>query len=214
VTSWAAVDGDERPKPLWYALRNANAPRLLTVQQRDGHDALVAVNDTADLWHATMHVSRQRLDGTPLAEATMDVRVGARSVTALPLPADVATPDDPAAEVLVARLDGVMTVHTWVEDVDLALDPAPLEATVTGVEGGYRVDVVARSLARDVTILADRVDPAATVDEALITVPAGGRASFRVRTSARLSAADLTDPAVLRTANDLAPLRAAVETPA
>lgn len=214
VTSWAAVDGDERPKPLWYALRNANAPRVLSVQQRDGHDALVAVNDTGDLWHATMHVSRQRLDGTPLAEATMDVRVGARSVTALPLPADLATPGDPTAEVLVARLDGVTTVHTWVEDVDLALDPSPLDATVTGVEGGYRVDVVARSLARDVTILADRVDPAATVDEALVTLPAGGRASFRVRTTARLSAADLTDPAVLRTANDLATARAAVRTPA
>ncbi|MGW6132587.1 glycoside hydrolase family 2 protein [Cellulomonas sp. NPDC055163] len=214
VTSWAAVDGDERPKPLWYALRNANAPRLLTVQQRDGQDALVAVNDTGDLWHATMHVSRQRLDGTALAETTVDVRVGARSVTALPLPADVATPEDPTTEVLVARLDGVSTVHTWVEDVDLALDPAPLEATVTGVEGGYRVDVVARSLARDITVLADRVDPAATVDEALVTLPAGGRASFRVRTTARLSAADLTDPAVLRTANDLAALRATARTPA
>ena len=36
VTSWAAVDGDGRRKPLWYALRRAYADRLLTVQPRDG----------------------------------------------------------------------------------------------------------------------------------------------------------------------------------
>jgi beta-mannosidase len=214
VTSWAAVDGDERPKPLWYALRNANAPRLLTVQKRDGRHALVAVNDTDEIWHGTVHVSRQRLDGTPLRELTTDLTVGARGVTTLTLAAEVGEPDDARAEVLVAELDGIRAVHTWVEDVELALDPAPLDATVTGVEGGYRVDVEARSLARDVTLLVDRVDPDAVVDEALVTLPAGARTSFVVRSSARLSTADLTGPAVLRTSNDLAPLRAAAADPA
>ena len=32
VTSWSAVDGDGRLKPLWYALRHAFADRLLTIQ--------------------------------------------------------------------------------------------------------------------------------------------------------------------------------------
>ena len=45
MTSWAAVDGDGRRKPLWYALRRAYADRLLTVQPRDGGLAVVAVND-------------------------------------------------------------------------------------------------------------------------------------------------------------------------
>ena len=30
VTSWAAIDGDERPKPLFHALRTAFAPRIVT----------------------------------------------------------------------------------------------------------------------------------------------------------------------------------------
>ncbi len=34
VTSWAAVDGFGRRKPLWHALRRANAPRLLTLVPR------------------------------------------------------------------------------------------------------------------------------------------------------------------------------------
>ena len=36
VTSWAAVDGDGRRKPLWYALRRSYRDRLLTIQPRDG----------------------------------------------------------------------------------------------------------------------------------------------------------------------------------
>lgn len=35
VTSWAAVDGDGREKPLFYALKHAYAPRLLTFKPRD-----------------------------------------------------------------------------------------------------------------------------------------------------------------------------------
>ena len=34
VVSWAAVDGDERRKLLWYGLRNAYADRIVTVQPR------------------------------------------------------------------------------------------------------------------------------------------------------------------------------------
>ena len=35
VISWSAVDGDGRRKPLWYALRAAHEPRLLTIQPRE-----------------------------------------------------------------------------------------------------------------------------------------------------------------------------------
>ena len=44
--------------------------------------------------------------------------------------------------------------------------------------------VTARSLARDVTLLADRAAADATVDDALVTLTAGQSATFRVRTNA------------------------------
>jgi beta-mannosidase len=209
VTSWAAIDGDERPKPLWYALRHANADRTLSVQRRDDLEVLSVVNDTSEIWHGTARLSRQLLDGTEIADAELRVRVGARSAATFPLPDDVRTPDDPHGELLVAALDDVRTVHTWVEDVDLRLDPAPLDVTVTPCDGGYVVEVRARSLARDVTLLVDRLDPAARVDDALLTLPAGATATFTVQTAARLSAAELTGPLVLRSANDLSRARAA-----
>ena len=43
VTSWATIDSDERPKPLWWALRDAYADRILTVQERNGHEVLATV---------------------------------------------------------------------------------------------------------------------------------------------------------------------------
>ncbi|MFC4615260.1 glycoside hydrolase family 2 protein [Cellulomonas algicola] len=208
VTSWAAVDGDERPKPLWHALRRAYAPRLLTVQPRDDRDMLAVVNDTAGIWQGVVHLSRRRLDGTTLAEVELALAVGAWSVGLFGLPSEVATPDDPTGEVLVARLGDVQTVHTWVEDVDLALDPSPLTATVTPVQDGYRVDVTARSLARSVTLHVDRFDPDAVVDTALVDVPGGETASFHVRTTVRADPEALTRPPVLRTANDVVVPRA------
>ncbi|MDM8085044.1 glycoside hydrolase family 2 protein [Cellulomonas cellasea] len=203
VTSWAAVDGDERPKPLWYALRHAFADRVLSVHERDGRLALAVVNDSPELWHGSVRLRRELFDGTLLAEAHQAVSVGARSVAMLPLPDDVRIPGDPRHEVLVAELDGVRTAHLWVEDVALDLDPTPLDATATPADGGYRVDVTARSLARDVTLLVDRLDPDARVDDALVTLPAGASVTFWVRTSTRLDEGALTSAPVLRTANDL-----------
>jgi beta-mannosidase len=52
-------------------------------------------------------------------------------------------------------------------------------------------------------LLVDRLDPSATVDDSLVTLPAGARSSFLVRSAAHLSTSDLIGATVLRTANDL-----------
>ena len=67
VTSWSAVDGDGRRKPLWYALRRAYAERLLTIQPRNGTPTLIAVNDTTTPWQAQIDVRRITFDGDPRA---------------------------------------------------------------------------------------------------------------------------------------------------
>ena len=203
VTSWAAVDGDGRPKPLWWALRSAFAERLITVQPREGREALVVVNDTPSLWKSTAVLERQTLDGRVLARDEFPLTVGAWSTGTFAVTPALRTPDDPTREVLVVTLDRRRAVHTWVEDVDLALDPDPVDVRVHPVQDGYEVQVTARSLVRDVTLLVDRLDPAASVDEALVTLPAGATATFRVRTSAAFDPAALTAPPVLRSANDV-----------
>ncbi|GAA3461512.1 glycoside hydrolase family 2 protein [Saccharothrix longispora] len=208
VTSWAAVDGDERPKPLYYALRHAFAPRLLTVQPRDGRDALLAVNDTDAAWTGEVAVTRQTFAGEVLAAATIPLDVPARSVATLDLAEDLVTPTDPKGEVLVVSTADARAAHVFLEDLELAYHPAPLSAEVARVDGGYRVDVVASSFARDVALLPDRVAEDAVVDDALVTLVAGESHSFLVRTAAELAdPSALTGPLVLRSANALSAVR-------
>jgi beta-mannosidase len=100
------------------------------------------------------------------------------------------------------------TAHLFLEDLELAYDPAPLTAEVSRVDGGYRVDVTASSFARDVAVLADRVAEDAVVDDTLVTLPAGGAHSFLVRTATELDdPSALAGPLVLRSANGLCAVR-------
>ncbi|MFP8888035.1 glycoside hydrolase family 2 protein [Streptomyces mangrovi] len=203
VTSWAAVDGDERPKPLWYGLRHAYAPRLLTVQPRDGRPALIAVNDHDEPWRGELLLERQTFAGVVLRSVKLSLDVPPRSVTRTGLDTSLVSPDDARREVLVATAPDARAVHLFAEDVELDYDPAPLRAEAVAVPGGYRVDVSASSFARDIAILADRVAPDAVVDEMLVPLLAGESRSFTVRTEADIDPAALTEPLVLRSANGL-----------
>lgn len=208
VTSWAAVDGDERPKPLWWALRAAYADRLLTVQSRgegeDRRDALAVINDSDETWSGTVAARRERLDGTVLASAELPIDVAPRSVTILEIPNDVRLPDEAGNEVIVAELGDETTVHCFVEDIALRLDGAAVEATVEVTDVGYLVHVSAQSLVKDLAIFVDRLDPEATVDACLVTVPAGTTTTIEVRTHLKGLEEQLISSPVLRTANDLA----------
>ncbi|WP_432496848.1 glycoside hydrolase family 2 protein [Kineococcus auxinigenes] len=219
VTSWAVVDGDGRRKPAFHALRRAHAPRLATFQPRDGVVHLVLVNDTALAWRGRAHVRRTALGGRELAAASLEVDVPARQVRTLALPADLLAPADASAEVLVADVAGpsggadaaggagataARAVHAFAEDRDLAYEPEPLRTVVEEVPGGYAVRVLATSLARDVTLLADVVAPDAVVDDGLVTLLAGEVHAFTVRTGRRVPQERWTAPEVLRSANCLA----------
>ena len=160
-----------------------------------------------------MQVRRETLDGTVLAAEPITLDAAPRSVVLLELSAELRVPDDPGNEVLVAEaidpVSGALIreVHCWVEDIDLRLDPDPLDVVVEPIDDGYLVTVRARSLVKDLTLLVDRIDPAATVDKALVTLPAGASATVQVRTTVRGAERELAGTPVLRTANDLAAKR-------
>ena len=109
VTSWSAIDGDGRPKPLWYTLRRACAPRLLTIQPRDGRPVLIAVNDTDARWAGTVQAERQSFQAEVRDRAVLELDVPPRSVARLDLPGALLQPGDPRREVLVAFSGPVMS---------------------------------------------------------------------------------------------------------
>jgi beta-mannosidase len=209
VTSWAAVDGDERPKPLLYALGHAHADRLVTIQPRPtdraGGLAAVCVNDTAEPWTGDVVVQRLDLDGTELATTREPVHVEPRGTVTVPLPDDVAVAGDQASELVHATLDGVRGLWFFAEPRDSALRAPALRTTVTAVDGGYRVDVHAENLVRDLSLLVDKVHPDARVDQQMVTLLPGESVGLTVSVpdGVTLDAGSLTAGHVLRSLNQL-----------
>lgn len=221
VTSWAAVDGDGRRKPLWYALRRSYADRLLTFQPGEDGPLLVAINDSRADWFPGLTVTRLALDGEPRAKTTARLEVPPGAVVTVPLPWDVTRAEDPRAEVLLAEelpgevlpgaaaaddLTTVQAARAWwffAEDRDLAYPPAGYDARAEPSAGGFLVTVTAGTILRDLTLFPDRLDPDATVDDALVTLLPGETVTFTVTTTADLDPAALTAPPVLRSINDI-----------
>jgi beta-mannosidase len=200
VTSWAAVDGDGRRKPLWFALRRAYTDRLLTVQPRDAGLVVAVCNDTDETWPAEVVVRRMTLSGTELGREVVRTTASARATRVVVLNLDLA---DPRQEFLVADADGVQALWFGAEDKDLALEPSLKATSVDRTTHGYVVRVAAGGLQRDVCLLADKLDPDATVDEGMVTLLPGEQHTFTVRTAAHLDPAELVSHRVLRSVNQL-----------
>lgn len=196
VTSWSLIDGDGRRKPAWYALRRAYADRLLTVQPR-GAERLVAfaVNDSATAWQGEITCTARDLDGTVQHEAT------AGTFVALPYAkAEVELPTLDT-ELLVVEAGEWRTFWFAKPDKDL---PYPRAEYDVEVLPGNEVQVTARTLLRDLALFADRLDPAAGVDDLLVTLLPGESHTFRIDGLSRpVSLEEVSRPPVLRCVNDL-----------
>ncbi|MCO6006991.1 glycoside hydrolase family 2 protein [Actinoallomurus purpureus] len=204
VTSWAVVDGEERLKPAWYALRDAYAPRLLTIQPRATGLELFAVDDSGLGWSESVAIRRMDVDGTILARQDARVATKGHDADALALSTDVCTPGAPRREFVVAESEsGRRALWFFVEDKDFDYPRPNLVTAVEPAPGGARVRLKADVLVRDLSVLADQIAPQAQADTMLITLLPGDEREIIVRgvDAARLVPA-LRYP-ILRSANDL-----------
>lgn len=205
VISWAVVDSAGVRKPGWYALRRAQADRMLVLEPAgEGMVRLIAVNDLPEAWSARVRVGRGARHGLETAwqDEPALIEVGPRAAASVELP----LPDDPD-DYLVARAEeeDVRRAMWFVSTDRLAgLPESRARVEVERIDGGYRVRVAARVLLRDLALTADEVLPGCVVDDMLVTLLPGESATFTVRAEA-----ELEDPSVLgawpllRSANDL-----------
>lgn len=204
VSSWSSVDGDGRKKPLWFATRRFFADQLMTIQpEADGRLVFHAINDSDRAWTEQVNVSRRDFAGNELSQQTLTLNVPARDAQKFPLPAALATAGDKSCELLVADADATPRA-TWFFDRDKRLHypPVEFEASLDSADGSHRLTITARSLMRDLCVFPDRLDPAATIDDQLITLLPGESVTFNIRSPRPIDKADLTRPPVLRCVGD------------
>jgi beta-mannosidase len=197
VSSWSAVDGDGRLKPLYHELRRVYADRLLTLQpgaegERGTGPVLAVVNQSAEPWHARVALRRLRVDGTPVTESVVEVEAGPRAVARLDVPGALVPQEASGKEFLVADADGLRAFLFPGPDKEFAL-PVPrydvaVQSAVSGGAGSLEVVVTAHTLVRDLLLQADRLGPDAVCDTGLRTLLPGERVRIRVRGAAETGA--------------------------
>ena len=193
VLSWSALDGLNRRKPLWYAMRRTMAPRYTVLRPARVLDAdagpaadLAAVplavflhNDTAEPWTGSLTLEAWPLDAAePHQQETLNVQVEPFGCERVDLPASLDR-DLPTA----ATLAGAPTAWWWPRpDKQLAYAP-PAEAYRASVEAdadGARVTVRADRLVRDLCLFSDRIDPESEASDQAVTLRPGEQTVFEV----------------------------------
>lgn len=179
VTSWAAIDGDGREKPLYHELKRLYADRLLTLQLRGGELVLAAVNQSAEPWSPSLTLRRMSVEGDVVAEMSVGLTAEARSVALLRVPKDL-EPVGPK-EFLVADAggngDGLRALHFPVPDREVPYPQPRFDVTVAP----GKVTVTAHTLVRDLLLQADRLAPTASADRGLVTLLPGEQVTLAVR---------------------------------
>lgn len=191
VTSWAAIDGDGREKPLYHELRRLYADRLLSLQVREGRLVLAAVNQCADRWAGTVTLRRLSVEGDVIGSADLHLVVPAREVGLVRVPGELEP--DGAKEFLVADASvplrtgggppgsragggGLRAVHFPAPDREIPCPRPEFDVAV----GPDTVTVTARTLVRDLLLQADRLEPGARADRGLVTLLPGERVTIGV----------------------------------
>ncbi|MFD7367663.1 glycoside hydrolase family 2 protein [Nocardiopsis alba] len=203
VTSWSAVDGAGRRKPLWYALRRVHADRVSVVRPAGENVEVVLGNDTDLMWETEVTVARREIaTGEVLSSVARSVRVEPRGALRVPVPEGVGRAGDPTAEVLTVDGAGERAWWFFSRDRDLAYRKPEFDGETQTFGSDLRVKVRARVLLRDLVLNVDRIDPEAEADSALVTLLPGESHTFTVLGGAGLDPAAVLSPPVLRCVND------------
>ena len=202
VISWAAIDGDGRPKPLYFATKRFFADRLVTIQPNGAALELHAINDADGGWSDRVIVRRLTLAGTELARQEADLSVAPRASTRVCLIDEaVATPCDPRSELLVASAGELRGLWFFARDEQVAY-PAPRFGTSVERDGStYRLTITAETLLRDLCVFVDRLDPDATVSDQLVTLLPGESVTVSIQAASELDQAALARPPVIACVN-------------
>lgn len=180
VTSWSAIDGAGRLKPLYHALRDLYADRQLTIQPVGDALELCLLNDSGVPWSGIARVFRVGDEGRVGEPAELSVGTGPRSVARAAVPPELIAAVDPRREALVAELDGRRALWYAAEPKDTAFTGRAPDIAVAPTVNGFDITVTATTLLCDFLVQPDRIHPSATCDTGFLTLLPGETATVRV----------------------------------
>jgi beta-mannosidase len=123
----------------------------------------------------------------------------ARRLTCAPM--SVSWPDNRNGEFLVVETGDVRILHFFEPDKSLEYPAAEFDSAVERTAQGYRVTVTAKTLVRDLTLFADRLDPRARVDVQMLNLLPGEAGIFNIVCETNLDPRALTAFPVLQALN-------------
>lgn len=204
VHSWAAIDGDGREKPLFFAARRFFADHLLTFEPAPGGLALHVINDTDTRWNALVTIERRDFVSTePLSTAPpVACDVPPRGQRVIELDPEWVARLDARTQCLVARSAHVAGAFWFgAPDREIAYPPPRFQAELAADGDRHRLTLRARTLLRDVCVFADRLHPSARVSDQMLTLLPGESATLLVEGLPPGARERVTCPPVLQTVN-------------
>src|SRR5205814_2637947 len=90
-TTWSCIDGDGKPKLLWYATRKFFRDELMTIQaEKDGSLSLCVINDSDFVYDQVQLIFRNDFHGKELSTQKVQTTVSPRIVLRVPIDPHVA----------------------------------------------------------------------------------------------------------------------------
>jgi beta-mannosidase len=203
VTSWAAIDGAGREKPLFHAIQQSYQDILLTIFSIEGGLELTILNNSNQEVSGGAEISRLDFSGNLLESMIFDVFLNPGSKHQILLSSNLESGSASRSELLVAKLLNKRATFFYADYKDSDLKAPQLDCELMAIENGFRLTVTAKNLVRDLVLMIDKVDPLGSVDSGLITLLPNESHEFLITSEAPLELSQLTDFQVLRSANQL-----------
>jgi beta-mannosidase len=203
VTSWAAIDGEGREKPLYFSIAQSYEPLLITVFPEAGSLEVSIVNNSLNDVGSDIEVELMSYSGEVIDGHREPISVAAgqnRKISLADRFSNVAAPEE---TVLSVKFGSRRAVHFFADYKHSNLERTKFESSLSKTATGAVLTVTAKTLIRDLTLMIDKLDPAGSVDKGLVTLLPGETAEFEVTSERELSISELTSERLLRSANQL-----------
>ena len=203
VTSWAAIDGKGREKPLYFSIAQSYKSLLVTFSNVDNEIQVNLLNNQNKQIQGTLELELMDFSGKVLASEKQEMLVSANSKQTAQIPKELSNPSKSSSSVLVANFAGERKLWFFAEYKDSALEQPNFELDLEKTSTGYQLKVTANNLIRDLVVMIDKLASDASVNQGLITVLPGETALFEIKTSESLSLEHFQSERVIKSANQL-----------